>query len=239
MNRALPSFAPALASLLALALPAGVHAQSDEDLTPTERSFVSPERFTTEFRIGPYEPDLGNNDAFREFFGDDVGPLFSFELDVIALRVPDALYLAGAGSIGWANYDGHTRDLTNFDVETSEETSFEIIPLSLLAVLRIDALARQLGVPFNFAGKIGYEWAHWDAESGGGDDADGWSQGLLWGGQVALDLDTFEPRQARMLDEEWGINHSFLFFEIFGFEPSRSSLEIGDVAWTAGLGFVM
>lgn len=226
----------ALGVLAAFAQPA--RAQTDDDLVPSQRTFTSPERFTTEFRIGPYTPDLGNNDAFDEFFADDSGLLLEIELDVIAYRLPNILYVAGAGGIGWANYEGHTRDQADFDTETSEETTFEVIPLNLLAVLRIDALSRQLGIPFNFAGKLGYQWMHWDAESGGSDDADGWSQGVLWAGQVALDLDTFEPRQARMLDEEWGINHSFLFFEIFGFEPGGSSLEIGDTTWTAGLGFV-
>ena len=41
------------------------------------------------------------------------------------------------------------------------------------------------------------------------------------------------------MDEEWGINHSFLFFELFGFEPSGKSLAVGDdLTWTAGLGFM-
>jgi len=55
--------------------------------------------------------------------------------------------------------------------------------------------------------------------------------------QLGLDLDTFEPAAARNMDEEWGINHSFLFFELFGFEPSNESLPLTGTQWAIGLGF--
>jgi len=212
-------------------------AQMDDDLIPEARNFESPENFGIEFRIGPYQPDMGDNDAADTFFADDSGPLLALELDLIAYRLPEVLYLAGAGGIGWMNFDGKTLD--DLGAPTSEETSIEIVPLNLLAVIRIDALPRKLSVPVIFTGKIGYQWASWSTESGGVDEADGWSVGLLWALQLGLDLDTFEPSAARNMDEEWGLNHSFLFFELFGFIPTEESLEIGeDMTWTAGLGFM-
>jgi hypothetical protein len=203
---------------------------------PPDRSWVTPERFTLEFRIGPYTPTMGGNDAFRTFFSDDLGPLLALELDAIAYRLKDLLYLSGGAGIGTAGYHAHT--LNSAGVATSEETTFNLLPLNVLAVARIDALARKLSVPFIFTGKIGYQWAHWSTDSGGSDSQKGWSVGVLWAAQVALDLDTFDRRAARAMDEEWGINHSFVFFEFFGFEPSKQSLEIGDRTWCAGLGFV-
>ena len=231
--------APALGALCAAlaALPARAVAQTDEDLMPEARQFESSEQFGIEFRIGPYNPEMDDNDAFDTFFGDDAGPLLALELDLIAYRIPDILYLAGGGGIGWMNFDGNTRDDTGDS--TSEETSLEVIPLNLLGVVRVDALPRKLSVPVIFTGKIGYQWARLSTESGGADEEDGWSVGLLWAVQLGLDLDTFEPSAARNMDEEWGINHSFLFFELFGFMPNDESLEIGDdVSWTAGLGFM-
>jgi hypothetical protein len=212
-------------------------AQTEEDLLPEARNFSSPENFAIEFRIGPYQPEMDDNDAFDTYFGDDSGPLLALELDLIGYRIPDVLYVAGGGGIGWMNFDGNTRD--DLGDATSEETSIEVIPMNLLAVLRVDALPRKLSVPLIFTGKIGYQWARWSTESGGADEEDGWSVGPLWAVQLGLDLDTFEPSAARNMDEEWGINHSFLFFELFGFMPSDESLEIGgDVSWTAGLGFM-
>lgn len=219
-----------------LAIATRGEAQLDEDSTVAPRSFESPERFGLEVRIGPYSPDMPGR-AFDTFFSDDIGPMLALEFDVLALRVPEVLLLGGGVRVGRAGYDGTTVSVTG--AETSEETTFEIIPLDLMAVLRIDALSRKWSIPFNFAGKLGYTWTHWDTNSGGHDDAEGWSRGLVWGAQLALDLDTLERRQARMLDEEYGINHSFLFFELYGFEPSASSLEIGGLQWTVGLGFVM
>jgi opacity protein-like surface antigen len=203
---------------------------------PPNRSWMTPERMTLEFRIGPYSPSMGGNDAFHTFFSDDSGPLLALELDVIGYRLNDILYLNGGAGIGTAGYHGKT--LNSSGVATSEDTSLNLVPLNLLAVARIDVLARKLSIPFIFTGKLGYQWMHWTTESGGTDQHSGWSIGLLWAAQIALDLDTFDRRAARTMDEEWGINHSFVFFEFFGFEPSGASLELGDHSWCAGLGFV-
>lgn len=225
--------AAALACAALGAAPAA--AQQDDDLIPPARSWISPEQFIVEARVGPYRPDKEELPAFRTFFSDDAGPLLAVELDVIAYRLPDILYVTGAGGIGVVNFDGKTLDEAGD--ATSEETSFSFLPLQLLATVRFDALARKLGIPFIVTGKLGYQWAHWSTDSGGSDDADGWSVGLAYAGQLALDLDTFEPSAARNMDEEWGINHSFLFFELFRFEPSEESLPIGNTAWCGGLGF--
>lgn len=236
MRRALAAL-PVLAVLCWAGWPSAARAQFDEDTIPEATKLSSDELFGIEFRIGPYKPEMGDNDAFRTFFGGDAGPLLALELDVIAYRIPDVLYACVGGGIGWMNFDGETRDEAG--QRTDEETSLEIVPLNLLAVVRIDALPRMLSVPLILTGKLGYQWSSWTTESGGREDESGFSIGLLWAVQLGLDLDTFEPAAARNMDEEWGINHSFLFFELFGFEPSGDSLPIGnDLAWTAGLGFM-
>ncbi len=221
--------------LTALLLPRRAAAQMYDE--PPRTDFSSPERFALELRIGPYHPHMGGgNNAFDTFFGSDDGPLLAVELDVIGYRLKDLLYLSGGAGIGTASYSGHTIDASG--VATAEKTTFGLMPLDLMAVLRVDALARKLSVPFVFTGKIGYQWAHWSAQDGSAKATTGWSVGLRWAAQVALDLDTFDRKAARGMDEEWGINHSFLFFELFGFKPSARSLPIGATAWTAGLGFI-
>lgn len=225
------------ASALVLGLAAPAAAQLDDDLEPAAHKFESPERFGLELRIGPYEFEDSNTDAFRTFFDDDSGPMLALELDVIGLRIEDALYVAGGGGIGWGKFSGNTLDMMG--EPTSEETKLTLVPLDLAAIVRLDVLSRRLSIPFNFAGKLGYRWMHWTTSAGGRTDASGWSAGLWWAVQVALDLDVFEPGQARMLDEEWGINHSFLFFELYGFHPGSGDLEVGtDLGWFAGLGFI-
>jgi hypothetical protein len=222
------------ASLCALLAPAGASAQIYDEISP-HKDFSSPEHFALEFRIGPYQPDMGRNGAFNTFFGTDHGPMFGLELEVVAYRLKDVLYVNGAGGIAKASYLGHTLDSSGLG--TAEKTTFSIVPLDLLAVLRVDVLARKLSVPFILTGKIGYQWGHWVAQDGKAAEVSGWSVGLRWATQLALDLDVFDQKAARRMDEEWGINHSFLFFELFGWKPSPRSLPIGGTAWTAGLGF--
>jgi len=239
MRAALVTVIAALVTVIALGAfsPASAAAQQDDDLIPPSRNWISPERFILEVRVGPYRPDRAEVPAFNTFFSDDVGPLLALELDVIAYRLDEILYVTGAGGIGTVTFDGNTLD--QLGEETSEETKFSMIPLNLLATVRIDALARRLSVPFIVTGKLGYQWARWSTESGDVNDESGWSVGLLWAVQLGLDLDTFEPAAARNMDEEWGINHSFLFFELMSFMPSDDSLPVGDdLTWTAGLGFM-
>lgn len=219
----------------ALASLAGSAQAQDDDLTPASHSYVSPERFIIELRGGPYRPDMGSDPSFRTFFSDDSGPLLGLELDAIALRIDDALYVTGGGSIGLTRYSGNAIGPSG---RVSEDTTFSILPLTALATLRIDALPRMLGVPFIFAGKVGWQWARWSTSTGTRDDASGWSLGLFYAGQLALDLDTFEPAAARVMDEEWSINHSYVLFEVYHFAPTRRSLPIGDTQWLLGLGFV-
>lgn len=225
----------ALGALLAASASASVSAQLDEDLVPTARKFESAEHNVLELRIGPWQPE--DNAAFDRLFGDDDGLLLSLEFDVIAFRLDDILYLSGAGQIGWANYKGGA--ITDTGDRATEEAELELIPLSLLAVARFDAFARLLEVPLIITGKLGYTWMHWDTETGGSENASGWSLGLAYAAQLALDLDSLDRAAARVLDEEWGINHTFLFFEMHGFDPNDDSHEVGDLSWGAGLGFVM
>lgn len=217
-----------------LAMRAGSAAAHDvDDAVP---GFVSPERFVLEIRGGPYKPDMGGNPAFDTYFSSDHGPMLAVELDMIAWRLPDILYIAGGGRIGTTSFTGKT--LSEANEQTAQETSLSLLPLDLLAVVRVDALSRLLSIPLIVTGKIGYEWSHWSTSTEGADDHDGWSVGLVYGAQLALELDILDRSAARNLDEEWGINHSFLFAELFKFSPSDASLPIGDSSWTIGLGFV-
>lgn len=227
------------ASLLVCALSwlgaSSARAQMDDDLLPASHDYVSSEHFVIEFRGGPYTPDMGGTNSFKSFYNDDLGPHLGLELSYIAFRQPDILYLTIGGGLGLTRFDASAVDTTGTTV--SEETTFSIIPLTAIGSVRFDALPRKLGIPFIFAGKIGWEWAYWSTSTGKRDDASGWSLGLVYGGQIALDLDTLEPSAARTMDEEWGINHSYVLFELYRFDPTSRSLPIGDTSWVLGLGF--
>ncbi|MEM9191333.1 MAG: MXAN_2562 family outer membrane beta-barrel protein [Myxococcota bacterium] len=233
-----------------ISLQATAEAQIElQDRGAIRPSVDSPERFALELRVGPYTPDDGRG-AFDAVF-DDLGPLLAFEFDINAYRLKNVGMIGVGLSFGWVNYSGNAFSQGG-TVRSSEDTDLTLFPLSALAVVRIDVLPRLLNIPIVFAGKLGPDFVIWTSSTGE-NDFGGVSVGLRWGAQVALELDFFDRRAARALDEEWGINHTFVFFEIFGsvfgdVEPrvegstDTTSLPLGPEngwAWTAGLGFIL
>jgi hypothetical protein len=209
---------------------------SDDYYVATKRDFRSPEVFAFELHIGPYVPQVGSN-AFKRSFPGDKGLMFGLELDYVALRIPDILYVGPGFGFSYAGYSGHTF-YQGTAARTDESADFTIIPLSLLATVRADVLARKLGIPLIFGAKFGFRWNIWDSDKGGSDDKNGVTPCLTWAVQGDIDLDFFDPRAARLLDEEWGINHTYLYFELFGSKTIGSGMKLDDTTWTIGLGFI-
>jgi hypothetical protein len=205
-------------------------------------------------RIGPYEPAARSSaESFND--GDD-GPLLTTELHYYLYRIPYVGPIAAGARVGWARYGGTARD--TMGNPTGESTRLTIFPMTPLAALRIDVLAQEFNVPLVFVGKIGFDIVPWRIERGGQKVGNAVSLGVNWSAQVALELDFLEPRAARRLDEEWGINHAYLFFEIFGSnagqqgadppdvclgggaDASSCTLDVGDgFSFAAGLGFII
>jgi len=203
----------------------------DPLLKPAHRKIESPERFFLELKGGPYKIFAGTK---YDVFGGDSGPSWAAQLDVIAWRLPKTLYLTVGGSLGTISYAAGA--LGEENMSTDEQTTLSLIPLIGMVGVRIDALPRRLKVPVIVTVRVGWDWTHWDTNTGKVDDASGWSLGPYLNAQVALDLDTFEPGGARALDEEWGINHTYLFAEVSHYETTKKSLPVGGNSWMLGLG---
>jgi hypothetical protein len=172
----------------------------------------SPMWFAFEFKLGPFRPD---SSAFHKTFGDDRGWLLGTELDITAYHIPYVGQLNVGFGWGWANYDAKTVTVST-GAPSGESTEFTLYPMSLLAVLRVDALARMTVVPLTFAGKLGYDFVRWKATTGSQTDDAGLNTGLRWGAQAAFELDIIDRKSARRLDDDFGVNHTFLLFEYFG-----------------------
>jgi hypothetical protein len=207
----------------------------DDTEMGAQEEFATPENFAVELRVGTYQPDIGA--AFDRFFGTDQGPLLAFEFDYLFLRLDGWLSFGLGTGFGWVEYDG--KALTPGGTQSSEDTRLTLNPIPVLAVLRIDALARQLEIPLLLTGKFGGDFVLWN-ESTGSTGYSNVSIGMHWAVQAALELDFFERRAARALDEQWGINHTFVFFEVFG-STAESTLPVGPKngwAWSTGLGLI-
>jgi hypothetical protein len=218
------------------AAPDQSYTELDPRLKPAMHAFESPEHFILELRGGPYTPNVVDTVA-GDIFGGDKGPNFAAQLDGILRRIPGLYYITLGGSIGTVSFSGPAQSALD-GTSVGEKTTLSIIPVQATAGIRFDVLPRKLHVPIIFGARAGWEWAHWTTGTGARDDASGWSVGPVVSLQVALDLDSFEPNGARSLDEEWGINHTYVFGEVFHFEPLGKSLPIGATSWLLGVGFI-
>ena len=213
------------------------HAQySDEYRTRGE----SPEHADWQLHVGPYAPYVGSS-AFSDIYGGDRGPMLAMEIDIHIVRIPFVGILAGGVRGGWSKYtaracavgaDG-SPDCSN---RSDEREKLTLLPVTLLAALKIDVLARELEIPIVITGKLGLDVNFWRNRRGGSRQGSGTSLGMRWGIQLALELDRLEPRAARRLDEDWGINHSYLFIELYG-SLFGTNIPMRDAfTWSAGLG---
>src|SRR5690606_26505152 len=159
------------------------------------------------------------------------------EVHYFPVRIPYLGLIGGGGGLGWSQWEGTAPAAGGGQ---GENTSFEIVPIHVDLVWRFDTLAREVDVPIVITPKVGLDVVYWATGTGGVGEADGWSIGPRFAGKVSLELDFLEPRAARQLDEEWGVNHSELFFEAWysmAGDLIDSQLPVSGWGWVAGLGF--
>jgi hypothetical protein len=229
-----------IASVLVLAAVVGVapsYAHAESVSEGSEEGW-SPEGFLLSFGVGAYRPDPGIQ-AFNETYPSGSGPILLGEFDFFLYRIPFLGPIGIGVAGGWANYKGNACVVVNGACDptqpTTDRAKFTLFPLNAMAVLRIDALARKTAVPFVFTGKVGYNSVFFKEEVGTGKSS-GRSHGFGWGVQVALELNFINERRANALDEDWGINSSFFFFELAG-SNANSRAPVGDKFYfTGGVG---
>ena len=222
-----------LAVVLGL-LPATAGAQP---VSVSDKAGWTPEGYLLSFGVGAYRPDPGRESCDLVYSGDN-GPILLGEFDLYLYRVPFIGPIGIGLQGGWAAYSGNgclANSPPGECLPSSDGAKFTLFPLNVIATLRVDALARKTPVPLVFTGKVGYNTVFFK-ESVGGRESRGRSHGFGWGAQIALELNFVNPRRANALDEDWGINSSFFFFEIAG-SQANSRAPVGDKFYfTGGVG---
>ena len=228
----------ALALGLAVSLPAIASADID-DWTEVPTFSPSPEHFGLELRLGMYLP-TGLGESFSGYFGGDAGPMLSLELHYFPVRIPYLGLIGGGVGLGWSQWDVTAPVAAGAPAGAQGDRNvFEIIPMHLSLVWRIDTFARELRIPLVLTPKVGLDVVHWLTATGTSSDANGWSIGPRFAGKVSLELDFLEPRAARQLDEEWGVNHSEIFFELYYSMAGTGGLvglPVAGWGWSTGIG---
>ena len=225
-----------LASALVLAAVVGLaphyaHAQS---IGEVDKEGWTPEGFLVSFGVGAYRPNPGSQ-SFDLVYPSGNGPILLGEFDFFLYRIPFLGPIGIGVAGGWASYKGTGCLATSAPgtcVPSSDSAKFSIFPLNAMFVLRIDALARKTPVPFVFTGKVGYNTVFFKEDVGSGKSS-GRSHGFGWAAQIALELNFINQRRANALDQDWGINSSFFFFELAGSDANNRA-PVGDKFYFTG-----
>ncbi len=212
------------------------------------RAFESGQDAAFELRFGPYTPgiddDLGGATPYADTFGNDTRWMIGFEVDWQALRIPMFGTIGPGFGMGYTSMSANAL-LADGSGRSAQETSLDIVPMYLVAVLRLDVVTRETAVPLLPWGKIGVGYALWWTSDGtdtsrddGGRLGRGTSYGLQYALGVGLLLDDLDPDAAIQLDASTGVNNSYLFAEWYvskldGFDGSR--MQVGTNTWMLGL----
>jgi hypothetical protein len=181
------------------------------------RAYVpSPQYGAFELKFGPYRPNVDDEPGltgtpYRDSLDNDNMFLTMLELDWQFLQLRGINFGIG-GAFGFMQ--AYAKAQTESGGESADYTVLNVMPFNLLAVIRIDVLARELHVPLVPFFKGGLNWYLWWVLDGGGDTAaSGGTMGWQINPGLAIELDSLDRMSARTFDNEVGVNHSYLFFE--------------------------
>jgi hypothetical protein len=174
----------------------------------------SQRRGSFELGAGPYRPDVDSDFAapgpYEEIFGG--GKPWKFRL-----HAARALFTRwGALEVGFLT--GFLQDtgeqILQGGIASGDETTLRIIPTSLTLTYRFDWLAQRYGVPLALYGRGALERYNWWVTDRSSTSERGATNGWSVTGGAAFLLDILDRGLAREMDEDWGINDTWLFFDV-------------------------
>ena len=216
----------------------------------TYNRYKSPQRFAFELTFGPYRPDIdsefnGARTPYKDYFGSGQHLLTRIEFDYQFLHRYGSL-AAGLG-VGYFSVTGTAPVAKMPGTLSGDQSQLKVIPVSLSAVYRFDYFLQERGFPLVPFAKLGLDWAYWQNTDGNGNIADAGSGGRGRGatpgwhvaGGIALVLDFLDPDASHDFDQDLGVNHTALTFEVYHSDISglaeANRLHVGDTNWTLGL----
>ena len=221
--------------------------------SPVVSAAQSPQRGAFEFRTNRFRPDVdaefgGAATPYSDAFGSGKGWMFRIEASRSVLKTFGTFDL-GVGA-GYFQQTGKGR-LEDGSI-SSDRTAFRIIPTSLSLTYRLDVLPNGFVLPIMPYGRVSFERYNWWTSGGaggtseiGGNKGRGATHGYSVSGGVALLLDLLDRQLAREMDNDTGINHTYLFFDVtkstiddFGSSSSIDLSNTGAVTLGGGLMFV-
>ena len=236
----------------AAALLGAGHAQAFELGTREQKSgpsgYHSAQNFALEIRVGPYLPQVDDEPGlrgtpFKDNFGDSARVYVGLEFDWQFWRIPGVGTIGPGVSLGRVSMSRDSRTVTGRP--SGDNYSLLIYPMYLAAVLRIDTLWRNFGIPLMPYAKAGFAVGLWEADNAlgtsraNGVKGSGSSMGTNIAVGGAFPLDFFDRGASRGMDATTGINTTSIYFEycslaLNGF-GSSDTFRVGTNTWSAGM----
>lgn len=213
----------------------------------------SPRSMMLELHGGVYSPDIdsefeGSASPWADTFDRSSILLFKAHWDYQFFQAHGSLAVGGSVGYGWV--DGLARN--EHGDRTEDEVGFNVLPLQLNLIYRWDWAALNHGVPLVPYVKVGLAATVWWATNANNDISNvsvgGEAQsgsGLAYGWHASAGLmfllNVFSRSMSADMDNEYGVNHSYIFAEFqhlvldqFGLEPG---LRLSDDLFSFGLAF--
>jgi hypothetical protein len=237
-----------VAGVLLAAAPAA--AQEVEVARGAYQTYDSSRDFLLEVNGGYFAPDIDSSSGvvgtpYQDIFGKKGVWTLGFELGYELWQAFGTVGVALAAD--WGSVGGKGLYAGTNGTKSADDTSFNTVPVRVLATYRFDVLARRWGIPVVPFGKVGLAYTFWWITKGdGGIATDGEAQALggKWGYELAaglaLELNFFDPMLGRELDEGFGINSVYLqgqFMRVTGDNFGKAGLDVSSNRWMFGLGF--
>ena len=225
---------------------------------------VADSYLAVEMRFGPYRPNVDEgvglvpcngvagctpDGPFHKVFGDDRRFMVGAEVDWQFLHIPHFASLAVGGTIGYTSFSGPAV-FKDGSGESAETAGLTIWPFSALGVLRVEVIAREVGIPLVHYVKVGPGVAFWSSSNGRGTSHDrtdgtegrGHTFGLTYAVGAQFLLDFLDPQSAKTFAIERGVKHTYLFGEYTvldyrGLGMQTRPLYLGDKTWNIGFMF--
>jgi opacity protein-like surface antigen len=241
----------AMAALLAASLGSFEAKALELGTRASTHPYRSAQHFALELRFSPYyaqvdeDPKIAAREPFSSTFGSGPRFMIGLEVDWQTLRIPHIGTIGPGLGLGRVSMNESVK--TDSGKLSMDETSLTIYPFWAVAVLRVDVLWRDLGVPFVPYAKAGVGMALWRASNSGGTavqnnvSGKGHSFGTSFAVGLALALDALDSGASRDMDNAIGINNTYLYAEAYWLGLNglgqTNALRVGSNTWAAGLAF--
>ncbi len=194
---------------------------------------------------GPYIPDVDDEfgverGPYRRIFGGAPAPMFRLHVGKTIFQSRTLGALEVGFKTGFWSKGGRALDPAGRP--TGDRARFTIVPSSLTLTYRADFVYEQFRVPLVPYGRLTAERYNWWTSK-----EDKWTErGATngWSGTVGVGLviDWMDPDAARDLENETGIAHTILYFDVtkskvddFGSDESWDLSEKNSLFWSTGL----